>query len=96
MQTASCRYCCCNMNTCCKHALTHACLPLLQAKQCMLFSGTAVSSGTVIGIVTGTGMQTEMGKIQDQIKVKRSFRSKRWVRGVEQRVRGSGSGVQGG
>mmetsp|Transcript_7445 Transcript_7445/g.12862 ORF Transcript_7445/g.12862 Transcript_7445/m.12862 type:complete len:1044 (+) Transcript_7445:87-3218(+) len=40
----------------------------IQAKECMLFSGTAIASGIVVGIVTATGMDTEIGKIQSQIK----------------------------
>lgn len=40
----------------------------LQAKESMLFSGTAVSSGHCLGVVTATGMSTEIGKIQSQIQ----------------------------
>mmetsp|Transcript_20295 Transcript_20295/g.44334 ORF Transcript_20295/g.44334 Transcript_20295/m.44334 type:complete len:1049 (-) Transcript_20295:1149-4295(-) len=40
----------------------------LQAKENMLFSGTAIANGTVVGIVTATGMGTEIGKIQSQIQ----------------------------
>lgn len=40
---------------------------LLQAKECMLFAGTAVASGSGVGIVTSIGMETEIGKIQSQI-----------------------------
>eukprot|EP00879_Flechtneria_rotunda_P008884 GHRR01009304.1.p1 GENE.GHRR01009304.1~~GHRR01009304.1.p1 ORF type:complete len:758 (+),score=252.63 GHRR01009304.1:345-2618(+) len=39
----------------------------LQAKECMLFAGTAVASGSGIGVVTSIGMKTEIGKIQSQI-----------------------------
>lgn len=39
----------------------------LQAKECMLFAGTAVASGSGIGVVTSIGMSTEIGKIQSQI-----------------------------
>ena len=44
----------------------------IQAKENMLFSGTAIANGTVIGIVTSTGMRTEIGKIQSQIQVQQS------------------------
>lgn len=40
----------------------------LQAKDCMLFAGTAVSNGSCIGIVNDIGMATEIGKIQQQIQ----------------------------
>ncbi|KAJ8599142.1 hypothetical protein CTAYLR_008299 [Chrysophaeum taylorii] len=39
----------------------------IQAKECMLFSGTAVASGSCVGVVTSIGMQTEMGKIHGAI-----------------------------
>eukprot|EP00775_Hariotina_reticulata_P011517 gene11517-11660_t len=39
----------------------------LQAKECMLFAGTAIASGSGVGIVTSIGMGTEIGKIQSQI-----------------------------
>jgi len=39
----------------------------VQAKECMLFAGTAIASGSGIGIVTSIGMKTEIGKIQSQI-----------------------------
>lgn len=39
----------------------------LQAKECMLFAGTAVASGSGRALVTATGMATEMGAIQAQI-----------------------------
>lgn len=39
----------------------------LQAKECMVFSGTTVVNGSCVGIVVSTGMNTEMGKIQMQI-----------------------------
>eukprot|EP00878_Enallax_costatus_P002528 GHUV01002710.1.p1 GENE.GHUV01002710.1~~GHUV01002710.1.p1 ORF type:complete len:741 (+),score=207.05 GHUV01002710.1:194-2416(+) len=39
----------------------------LQAKDCMLFAGTAVSSGSGYGVVISIGMATEIGKIQSQI-----------------------------
>ena len=42
----------------------------IQAKENMLFSGTAIANGTVIGIVTSIGMSTEIGKIQSQIQVR--------------------------
>jgi Ca2+-transporting ATPase len=38
-----------------------------QAKECMLFAGTAVANGSGFGVVTSTGMATEIGKIQSQI-----------------------------
>eukprot|EP00210_Caulerpa_lentillifera_P006729 g6431.t1 len=40
----------------------------LIAKDCMLFSGTAVTTGSCIAVVTCTGMKTEIGKIQTQIQ----------------------------
>ena len=40
----------------------------LQAKECMLFGGTAVSQGSCIAVVTDIGMATEIGKIQEQIQ----------------------------
>jgi Ca2+-transporting ATPase len=40
----------------------------LQAKECMLFAGTAVASGAGTAIVTSIGMATEIGKIQSQIQ----------------------------
>lgn len=40
----------------------------LVAKDCMLFAGTAVTTGYGIGVVTSTGMKTEIGKIQTQIQ----------------------------
>lgn len=40
-----------------------------QAKECMLFSGSAVASGVGAGVVTATGMATEIGKIQSDIQV---------------------------
>jgi len=40
----------------------------LQAKECMLFGGTAVSQGSCVAIVTDVGMTTEIGKIQAQIQ----------------------------
>ncbi|KAJ1450125.1 hypothetical protein M885DRAFT_555545 [Pelagophyceae sp. CCMP2097] len=39
----------------------------IQSKECMLFAGTAVASGSCVGIVTATGMATEIGKIQGAI-----------------------------
>ncbi|GFH08660.1 cation_ATPase_N domain-containing protein [Haematococcus lacustris] len=39
----------------------------LQAKENMVFSGTAIANGTAVCIVTSTGMSTEIGKIQSQI-----------------------------
>lgn len=39
----------------------------LQAKECMLFAGTAIANGSGIGVVTSIGMCTEIGKIQSQI-----------------------------
>ncbi|URD87934.1 hypothetical protein MUK42_28719 [Musa troglodytarum] len=39
----------------------------LQAKDCMLFSGTTIVNGSCICIVTSIGMDTEIGKIQTQI-----------------------------
>jgi len=41
----------------------------LQAKENMLFAGTAISNGICIGMVTSIGMDTEIGKIQSQIQV---------------------------
>lgn len=40
----------------------------LQAKECMLFAGTAIASGHCLAVVTATGMSTEIGKIQTQIQ----------------------------
>jgi len=40
----------------------------LQAKENMLFSGTAISNGIAVGVITAIGMDTEIGKIQSQIK----------------------------
>ena len=40
---------------------------VLQAKECMLFAGTAISNGSCTGIVNDIGMSTEIGKIQAQI-----------------------------
>jgi len=39
----------------------------IQAKECMLFAGTAIASGSCVGVVTATGMHTEMGKIHGAI-----------------------------
>ena len=39
----------------------------IQAKENMLFGGTAIANGTCTAVVTATGMGTEMGKIQSQI-----------------------------
>ncbi|BDA48697.1 Calcium-transporting ATPase 2, endoplasmic reticulum-type [Coccomyxa sp. Obi] len=39
----------------------------LQAKDCMLFAGTAIANGTCRGIVNAIGMSTEVGAIQQQI-----------------------------
>ncbi|KAL6005654.1 Calcium-transporting ATPase 2, endoplasmic reticulum-type [Asimina triloba] len=39
----------------------------LQAKECMVFSGTTVANGSCVCIVVSTGMSTEIGKIQTQI-----------------------------
>ncbi|ONK73672.1 uncharacterized protein A4U43_C04F34080 [Asparagus officinalis] len=39
----------------------------LQAKECMLFSGTTIVNGICVGIVSNIGMDTEIGKIQTQI-----------------------------
>ena len=39
----------------------------LQAKECMLFAGTAVANGAGTGVVTSIAMDTEIGKIQSQI-----------------------------
>ncbi len=52
----------------CAHALDDPDCEL-QAKENMLFSGTAIANGTVTGIVVCTGMATEIGKIQSQIQV---------------------------
>lgn len=41
----------------------------LQAKENMLFAGTAISNGICVGCVTSIGMGTEIGKIQSQIQV---------------------------
>jgi P-type Ca2+ transporter type 2C len=40
----------------------------LQAKECMLFAGTGVASGSALALVNSTGMNTEIGKIQEQIE----------------------------
>ena len=40
---------------------------MLQAKECMLFAGTAISNGSCLAIVNDIGMSTEIGKIQAQI-----------------------------
>jgi len=40
----------------------------LQAKECMLFGGTALSQGSCTAVVTHIGMFTEIGKIQAQIQ----------------------------
>ncbi|KXZ46192.1 hypothetical protein GPECTOR_46g261 [Gonium pectorale] len=39
----------------------------LQAKECMVFAGTAIANGSCTAIVTAIGMNTEIGKIQAQI-----------------------------
>ena len=39
----------------------------MQAKDCMMFAGTAVSNGSCMGLVNSIGMRTEIGKIQQQI-----------------------------
>ncbi|XP_020598282.1 calcium-transporting ATPase, endoplasmic reticulum-type isoform X1 [Phalaenopsis equestris] len=39
----------------------------LQAKECMLFSGTTVVNGSCLCVVTSIGMNTEIGMIQRQI-----------------------------
>ncbi|KAL4187992.1 hypothetical protein AMTRI_Chr09g21640 [Amborella trichopoda] len=39
----------------------------LQAKECMIFSGTTVVNGSCVCIVVSIGMKTEIGKIQAQI-----------------------------
>jgi Ca2+-transporting ATPase len=39
----------------------------LQLKDSMLFSGSAVASGSGVGVVTATGMATEIGRIQADI-----------------------------
>lgn len=41
----------------------------MQAKECMLFSGTGIASGSCLGVVNSIGMSTEIGKIQTQIQV---------------------------
>ena len=40
----------------------------IQAKECMLFAGTAISNGSCTGVVNDIGMSTEIGKIQKQIQ----------------------------
>ncbi|KAF5839053.1 hypothetical protein DUNSADRAFT_1750 [Dunaliella salina] len=40
----------------------------LQAKENMLFAGTAISNGICVGCVASIGMDTEIGKIQSQIQ----------------------------
>ncbi|XP_002974128.2 calcium-transporting ATPase, endoplasmic reticulum-type [Selaginella moellendorffii] len=40
----------------------------LQAKECMVFSGTTIVNGCCVGVVVSTGMFTEIGKIQAQIQ----------------------------
>jgi hypothetical protein len=52
--------CCCDNH--------HRCVLHPQSKECMLFAGTAVASGSGICIVTSIGMCTEIGKIQEQIQ----------------------------
>lgn len=39
----------------------------IQAKECMLFAGTAIVSGSCVAVVATTGMKTEMGKIHGAI-----------------------------
>ncbi|EFJ40103.1 hypothetical protein VOLCADRAFT_84661 [Volvox carteri f. nagariensis] len=39
----------------------------LQAKECMVFAGTAIANGSCTAVVTSIGMATEIGKIQAQI-----------------------------
>ncbi len=41
--------------------------PPPQAKECMLFAGTAIANGSCSAVVTSIGMATEIGKIQAQI-----------------------------
>ena len=40
----------------------------LQAKECILFAGSAVASGAGAGVVVATGMRTEIGRIQADIQ----------------------------
>ena len=40
----------------------------LQAKECVLFGGTAVTQGACVAYVIDVGMKTEIGKIQSQIQ----------------------------
>ncbi|KIZ04315.1 calcium-transporting ATPase, endoplasmic reticulum-type [Monoraphidium neglectum] len=40
----------------------------LQAKECMVFAGSAIANGAGTGIVVATGMGTEIGKIQSDIQ----------------------------
>lgn len=47
----------------------------LQAKECMLFSATAISNGAATAVVASIGMDTEIGKIQSQIQVWICFRN---------------------
>lgn len=48
--------------TCQSSPLTHSPLHLdAQAKECMLFASTTISSGQAVGIVTNIGMDTEIG-----------------------------------
>lgn len=41
----------------------------IQAKENMLFSGTAIANGQCVAIVNSTGMFTEIGRIQASIQV---------------------------
>jgi magnesium-transporting ATPase (P-type) len=45
--------------------------PCPQAKECMVFAGSAIANGAGTGIVVATGMGTEIGKIQSDIQVGR-------------------------
>ncbi|KAJ9505729.1 hypothetical protein QJQ45_012821 [Haematococcus lacustris] len=45
----------------------------LQAKENMVFSGTAIANGTAVCIVISTGMSTEIGKIQSQITFRTQY-----------------------
>ena len=53
------------VSKCADHIAPEGCE--LQAKEAMVFSGTAVANGSATCVVTATGMATEMGRIQADI-----------------------------